>query len=66
MDNLRLNVALFDIQTSINNIFTFLGKKLRFEDYQGSLMLRKAVERELITIGEAMSNILKINPRYTY
>ena len=55
---------LFDIKKSIKSIFNFLGKKRDFNIYQESLMLRRATEREIEIIGEAVNRILKIDPEF--
>lgn len=52
---------LFDIWESITSIEQFLGKKHDFNDYQANKLVRRAVERELGIIGEAMSKLLKID-----
>ncbi len=53
---------LFDIKTSIDSINEFIGEKRDFFDYLNNKMLRRAVEREIEIIGEAMNHILKISP----
>lgn len=53
---------LFDINTCINNIETYIGKPKEFEQYDGNMLLQDAVERNIITIGEAMNALLKLNP----
>jgi uncharacterized protein with HEPN domain len=52
---------LFDIQTSIDSIFGFLGSQRDFNVYLSNKLLRRGVERELEIIGEAAKNLLKIN-----
>jgi uncharacterized protein with HEPN domain len=52
---------LFDIKESIVSIEQFLGDKRNFNDYQSSKIVRRAIERELGIIGEAMSKLLKID-----
>ena len=46
---------LFDIRESIASIEQFLGKKRDFDDYQANKLVRRAVERELGIIGEAIN-----------
>ncbi len=53
---------LYDIQTSINSIETFIGPKKNFFEYQENKLLKRAVEREIEIIGEAINRILNINP----
>ncbi len=55
---------LYDINTSIESIFSFLGGKRDFKAYQNNKLLRRAVERELEIIGEAASRILKFDPAF--
>ena len=45
---------LSDILQAIVEIESFFPDGYRFQDYQNNLMQRKAVERELEIIGEAM------------
>jgi len=52
--------CLFDIQESINSIEDYLGEKRNFEEYISNKLLRRAVERELEIIGEAMNRISKL------
>ncbi len=53
---------LFDIYTSINSINEYLGNERDFAKYQENKLLRRAVEREIEILGEAMSRILKADP----
>jgi uncharacterized protein with HEPN domain len=50
---------LLDIQKSIEEIFLFLGEERNFITYQEDLKTKKAVERNLEIIGEAVNRILK-------
>ncbi|HZH36324.1 MAG TPA: HepT-like ribonuclease domain-containing protein [Flavisolibacter sp.] len=52
---------LTDILTAIHSINDYLGEKRDFEAYKVNKMQRRAVERELEIIGEAMNNFLKLN-----
>jgi uncharacterized protein with HEPN domain len=52
---------LFDIQSSINSIFEFLGSQRDFNAYLSNKLLRRGVERELEIIGEAAKNLLQLN-----
>ena len=58
----ELKKYFYDIIISIEAIFEYLGEKRDFFEYQNNRMKRKAVERELEIIGEAMNRILKFNP----
>ena len=55
---------LFDIKEALNSIFSYLGNKRDFSEYENNKMLRRAVEREFEIIGEAINNILKISPDF--
>jgi len=53
---------LFDIFTSIESVEDYIGDNKVFSEYQNNKLLRRAVERELEIIGEAVSKILKLEP----
>jgi uncharacterized protein with HEPN domain len=53
---------LFDINTSIDSIFEYLGGERNFIEYQKNKLLRRGIEREIEIIGEATNRILKIDP----
>lgn len=53
---------LYDVKTSIESINEFLGDHRDFFEYQNNKLLRRAIERELEIIGEAMNRALKLNP----
>ncbi len=59
---LEINKYLFDIRTSIESIEDYLGEKRDFSEYQNNKLLRRGIEREIEIIGEAMNNILKLDP----
>lgn len=44
-----------DILICIENIDNHIAEKKVFDEYENNLLLQDAVERNLITIGEAMS-----------
>jgi uncharacterized protein with HEPN domain len=52
---------LLDIQTAIEEIEGFFGGIYNFNDFKSNSMLKSAVERQLITVGEAMNRLLVIN-----
>ncbi|HTB30805.1 MAG TPA: HepT-like ribonuclease domain-containing protein [Bacteroidia bacterium] len=56
------NKLLFDVHNAILKIEQYLAGSKKFEDYQNNLMLQQAVERNIEIIGEAVNNLLKINP----
>jgi uncharacterized protein with HEPN domain len=58
----KIQKYLFDILIAINDIDEFLGKKEDFNKYKSDKILKNAVERKLITIGEAMNRILALDP----
>lgn len=61
MDN-TIKTWLFDILSSINEIESyFVETPKMFEIYQNDLKTKRAVERNIEIIGEAMSRILKEN-----
>jgi len=53
---------LYDVKISINSIEEFLEKDIDFIKYQNNKLLRRAIEREIEIIGEAINRILKISP----
>ena len=59
---LKIQKLLFDIQTSIDSIFEYLGEQRSFDVYMANKQLRRSVERELEIIGEAVSKILQLDP----
>jgi len=58
MEN-KIKAWLFDIQKSIEEIFEFLGDRRDFISYRDDKKTKKAVERNLEIIGEAVNRILK-------
>jgi uncharacterized protein with HEPN domain len=57
--DIKIRVWLLDIQEAIEEIFLFIGEKRNFITYQEDLKTKKAVERNLEIIGEAINRILK-------
>lgn len=53
---------MYDIQVSINSIEDYLGERRVFADYLENKLLRRAVEREIEIIGEAMNKLLDLKP----
>ena len=59
---LDIKTWLQDINRSIEEIYSFLPEKRDFYEFQKDLKTKKAVERNLEIIGEALNRILKKNP----
>lgn len=59
---LEIKVWLQDIDRSIQEIYEFLPEQRDFNDFLSDLKTRKAVERNIEIIGEALSRILKQEP----
>ncbi len=53
---------LSDILQSIQDIHSYFPDGYQFAEYQSNKMLRRAVERELEIIGEAMNRAMKLKP----
>lgn len=53
---------LQDILDSINSIYDYIGTPRLFEQYEKNKLLRRAVEREIEIIGEAVNRINKLKP----
>jgi uncharacterized protein with HEPN domain len=63
--NEKLLKSLFDIKIAIHEIDSFLpSEKFSISDYKNNLLLKRAVERNLEIIGEAMNRILKEDPQF--
>ncbi|MBO4624628.1 MAG: DUF86 domain-containing protein [Bacteroidales bacterium] len=59
----HLKAHLFDIETAIGEVYSFFEQvPKRFDEYQKNLMLRRAIERNIGIIGEAINKLLKENP----
>lgn len=62
--DINIKIWLLDIQQSVNEIFEFLGERRDFSSYQKDIKTKKAVERNLEIIGEAVSRILKADNNF--
>lgn len=51
--------CLLDIKQAIENVFSFVGENRNFFDYKNNLMMRRAVEREFLIMGEAANRLKK-------
>lgn len=61
----RIRKWLMDIQTAIDEINFFLDTEtMGFHQYQSNLLLKRAVERSLEIIGEAVNRIVKYDLSY--
>jgi uncharacterized protein with HEPN domain len=61
----RVEKWLRDILASIEDIDSYVGSGPRlFADFKKNRMIRDAVERRILIIGEAMSRILKVDPNF--
>ena len=59
----NIKAWLFDIYNAILEIDSFFeGQLKRFEDYKSDTRTRRAIERNIEIIGEAMNRILKQQP----
>ena len=64
MDN-KINTWLYDILNSIDEIESFFeGKTMNFLEYQKDVKTKRAVERNIEIIGEAVNRILKEKPDF--
>ena len=61
MGNRSLKKYLYDVQQSIDSIYEYLGVKRDFFEYERNKQLRRAVERELEIIGEAVNHLLDLD-----
>ena len=61
MDN-RIKQYLFDIEQAIADVKSYISAVESFEEFENDKLIRRAVERELEIIGEAIGRILKIDP----
>jgi len=53
---------LYDVNVSINSINDYLGTTRDFTEYMDNKLLRRAIEREIEIIGEAINRALKKDP----
>jgi len=58
----EIKACLKDIEQAIVEIYEFLPKERNFFAFRKDLKTRKAVERNIEIIGEAMDRILKADP----
>jgi len=60
--NIEVRKYLYDIQQACQLIEEFISRQ-DFDSYQSNVMLRSAVERQCITVGEALNQVLKRSPK---
>jgi uncharacterized protein with HEPN domain len=58
----EIKVWLEDIKRSIDEIYEFLPDNKDFFEFEKDLKTKKAIERNLEIIGEALNKVLKANP----
>jgi len=63
MDN-EIRAWLSDIERAISEIYQFVPDWSDFEGFQRDLKTKRAVERNIEIIGEAMGRILKLKPEF--
>ena len=61
MDN-EVKIRLKDIEQAIGEINSFMPEVKNFKGFQKDLKTKRAVERNIEIIGEAMTRILKAEP----
>jgi uncharacterized protein with HEPN domain len=63
--NERVLKCLYDIKSAIEEIDSFLeSKPADFENYKNDTLLKRAIERNLEIIGEAINRILREDPDF--
>ena len=62
--DIRIESYLTDILQCIDEIYSFLGERRDFKSYLSDLKTKKAVERNLEIIGEAVYRILKVDNEF--
>ncbi len=63
--NEKVLKCLYDIKFAIDEIDSyFLNREKRFDDYTKDTILKRAIERDLEIIGEAINRILTIEPEF--
>lgn len=60
----EIKVWLSDIERAISEIYQFLPDQKDFEAFQSDLKTKRAIERNIEIIGEAMNRILKVRPDF--
>jgi len=61
----RILKLLYDIQEAINEIDSYFLEHLKdFNHYKSNILLKRAIERDLEIIGEAINRILRTDPNF--
>jgi uncharacterized protein with HEPN domain len=64
--NERVLKYLYDIKLAIDEVDSyFVNRQRSYQEYKRDIILRRAIERNLEIIGEAMSRIMKEEPDFT-
>ncbi len=64
--NEKVLKSLYDIKLSIDEVDSYFSDKQRsYQEYKRNIMFRRAIERNLEIIGEAMNRILKEDPSFS-
>jgi uncharacterized protein with HEPN domain len=64
--NEKVLKCLYDIKLAIDEIDSFFTtRNKRFDEYSSDILLKRAIERNLEIIGEAMNRILKEEPLFS-
>ena len=58
----EVKIWLLDIKISVEEIWDFLPGKRDFYSFQKDVKTRKAIERNIEIIGEALNRVLKVYP----
>ena len=59
----EIKVQLEDIERAITEIDDFLPNPRNFLEFEKDIKTKRAIERNIEIIGEAMSRIIKLNPK---
>jgi uncharacterized protein with HEPN domain len=63
--NEKVLKCLYDVKFAIDEVdMYFLDRQKNFEYYSNDIILRRAIERDLEIIGEAINRILIIDPEF--
>jgi uncharacterized protein with HEPN domain len=61
----RILKWLYDIQEAINEIDSYFSQHPKdFNHYKSNVLLKRAIERDLEIIGEAINRILRTDPEF--